>query len=105
MSGLLIEATTRGDVADYVGAFFRVYSLLIIAYVVVSLVLAFGGRPPGGYSRPFDVVFTFLRDVSDPLLRPFRRLLPSFGGFDFSPILALIALGIVGSIVVGLIRG
>ena len=48
----------------------------------------------------------FLRDIVEPFLRLFRRLLPSFGGWDFSPILALIALQLVNSIVVqGLIHG
>ncbi|UGS36317.1 YggT family protein [Capillimicrobium parvum] len=98
----LMAAITRGDVADYVAAFFRVWSLLILAYIVLSLVYAFGRLP---YSRVLNVIFEFLRDVADPLLRPFRRILPNFGPFDFSPILALIALGIVGSIVVSIIRG
>jgi YggT family protein len=98
----LMAAITRDDVADYVAAFFRVWSLLILAYIVLSLVYAFARLP---YSRVLNVIFEFLRDVADPLLRPFRRILPNFGPFDFSPILALIALGIVGSIIVSIIRG
>ncbi|MEZ5121638.1 MAG: YggT family protein [Solirubrobacterales bacterium] len=98
----ILAAITRGDVADYVGAFFRVWSLLILAYIVLSLIYAFGRLP---YSRVLTTIFEFLRDVAEPLLRPFRRILPNFGPFDFSPILALIALGIVGSIVVNIIRG
>ena len=98
----LLAAITRGDVADYVAAFFRVWSLLILAYIVLSLVYAFGRLP---YSRVLTTIFEFLRDVAEPLLRPFRRILPNFGPFDFSPILALIALGVVGSIVVSVIRG
>jgi YggT family protein len=99
---VLLAAITRGDVADYVAAFFRVYSLLILAYIVLSLVFAFARLP---YSRVLTAIFEFLREVAEPLLRPFRRILPSMGPFDFSPILALLALGIVGSIVVSLIRG
>jgi YggT family protein len=99
---LLLAAVTRGDIANYVAALFRVYSLLVLAYIVLSLVYAFGKVP---YSRALNVVFEFLREVADPLLRPFRRILPNMGPFDFSPILALLALGIIGSIVVRLIRG
>ena len=102
MTGPLLAAITRDDVADYVAAFFRVWSLLILAYIVLSLIYAFGKLP---YSKTLTTIFEFLRDVADPLLRPFRRILPNFGPFDFSPILALIALGIVGSIVVSIIRG
>jgi len=102
MSGPLLAAITRDDVADYVAAFFRVWSLLILAYIVLSLIYAFGRLP---YSRVLTTIFEFLRDVAEPLLKPFRRILPNFGPFDFSPILALIALGIVGSIIVSIIRG
>ena len=102
MNGLLL-ALTRNDIADYVAALFRVYSLLIIAYIVSSLFFAFGGRIP--YSRWSRAILDFLRDVSEPLLRPFRAIIPNIGPFDLSPILALIALGLVGQIVVNLIRG
>ena len=99
----MILALTRGDVADYVSALFYVYTLILLAYIVLNLLFAFGVRPP--YNRTVDAVLTFLRDVSEPYLRPFRRILPSFGGFDFSPIIAFIVLGIVSRIVVNLIRG
>jgi YggT family protein len=96
-------AVDRADIANYVNAVFLVYSLIIIAYIIVSLVMSLGARPP--YARVFDVVLTFLRDVSEPYLRIFRRFIPQIGGFDFSPILALIVLGLVNRIVVNLIAG
>jgi uncharacterized protein YggT (Ycf19 family) len=96
-------ALSRGDVADYVAALFRVYSLLIIAYIVVNLIFAFGARPP--YNRFVNAVLEFLRDVSEPFLRPFRRIIPTLGPLDLSPIVALLVLGIVGNIVVNLIEG
>jgi YggT family protein len=96
-------AVDRADIANYVGAVFLVYSLIIIAYIIVSLVLSLGARPP--YTRASDAVITFLRDVSEPYLRIFRRFIPQIGGFDFSPILALIVLGLVRQIVVGAING
>ena len=99
----VILALTRNDVADYVQALFRVYSLIIIAYIVSSLFFAFGGRLP--YSRWSRAILDFLRDVSEPLLRPFRAILPNLGPLDISPMLALIALNIVGAIVVNIIRG
>jgi len=99
----VIPALTRNDVADYVQALFRVYSLIIIAYIVSSLFFAFGGRIP--YSRWSRAILDFLRDVSEPLLRPFRAIMPNIGPLDISPMLALIALNIVGAIVVNIIRG
>ena len=100
---MTVLAVTRADIANYVNAVFLVYSLIIIAYILVSLLLSLCGRPP--YARVFDVVLTFLRDVSEPYLRIFRRFIPSVGGFDFSPILGLIVLGLVNRIVVNLIQG
>jgi YggT family protein len=44
--------------------------------------------------------------VCEPFLRIFRRVIPSFGGFDFSPILAIFTLAIFNGIIVqGLIHG
>ena len=99
----VLLALTRNDIANYVSALFRVYTLLIIAYIVASLFFAFGGRIP--YSRWSRAILDFLRDVSEPLLRPFRAIIPNIGPLDLSPVLAIIVLGIVGQIVVNLIRG
>ena len=100
---MTLLAVTRADIANYVDAVFLVYSLIIIAYIIVSLVLSLGGRPP--FSRAFDAVLTFLRDVSEPYLRIFRRFIPMIGPLDLSPIVGLIVLQIVGGIVVRLIQG
>ena len=65
---------------------------------------AAGLRPP--YSRTLDVILGFLRDITEPFLRIFRRVIPALGGFDFSPILAILTLAIFTSIVVqGIIHG
>jgi len=100
---VLVAASVRGDIAGYVSDVFGVYIAMLLVYVLSNLVFSFGLRP--GYSRTLDVVLGFLRDVCEPYLRIFRRLLPGMGGIDFSPILALIVLGVVESIVVGLIGG
>jgi uncharacterized protein YggT (Ycf19 family) len=99
----MIAALARGDVADFVQALFRVYVLIIIAYIVTSLFFALGGRIP--YSRWSRAVLDFLRDVSEPVLAPFRRIIPPLGPLDLSPIIAIILLGIVGSLLASIIRG
>ncbi len=100
----MILASARTQVADYLSTLIYVYTLLIILYIVVQLLFAAGLRPP--YSRTSDAVLGFLRDICEPFLRIFRRLLPSFGGFDLSPIVAIIVLGIINTIVVqGIIHG
>jgi YggT family protein len=94
----MMLASARTDIADFLSTVIYVYTLLIIVYIVVQLLFAAGVRPP--YSRTTDSVLGFLRDICEPFLRVFRRLLPQFGGFDFSPILALITLSIINNVVV-----
>jgi YggT family protein len=97
-------ASARTEVAGYLSTLIYVYTLLIIAYIVVQLLFAFGVRPP--YSRASDALLTFLRDVCEPYLRMFRRVIPQIGAFDFSPIVAILVLSLVNTIVVqGFIHG
>ncbi len=104
MMDALLLATARTQIADYLSTLIYVYTLLIILYIVVQLLFAAGLRPP--YSRTTDAVLGFLRDICEPFLRIFRRVLPSVGGFDFSPIVAILALGLFNSIVIqGILHG
>jgi len=100
---IVLAAIDRTDIASYVSALVTVYTLIIVAYVVVSLILSFGVRIP--YARWSDALINFLRDVCEPYLRIFRRFIPMLGPIDISPIVAILALQVVGFIVVGLIHG
>ena len=91
----------REEIADFVSALIWVYTLIIIAWIVAQLVFSLGARVP--YNRFFTAVMDFLRDVSEPYLRIFRRLGLRAGPIDFSPIVAILVLRIVGGIVVSLI--
>jgi YggT family protein len=97
-------ATVRTEVAGYLSTLIYVYTLLIVLYIVVQLLFAFGVRPP--YSRTFDAVLTFLRDVCEPYLRIFRRVIPQIGALDFSPIVAILVLSLLNTLLVqGVIHG
>jgi YggT family protein len=100
---LIVLADARGRVADYVDALFLVYTIIIVAYVLSSLIFALGTRMP--YSRVTDGVLGFLRDVSEPYLRIFRRFIPQIGMFDLSPIVGIFVLRIAQDLVDRLIRG
>jgi YggT family protein len=95
--------TVRSEIARYVDALFTVYLICIFAYVVISIVYSVGIRPP--YSRWWNAIVEFLRQVVEPYLRIFRRFLPMFGPFDLSPMVATIVLIVVWRIVVSLIQG
>jgi YggT family protein len=94
----MILASARTDIANYLSTLIYVYTLLIVLYIVIQLLFSLGLRPP--YSRASDVVLGFLRDICEPFLRIFRRFIPSFGGIDFSPILAILTLEIVNNVIV-----
>jgi YggT family protein len=100
---MLALGLTRVDVANYVDALFTVYILLIFVYILFNLMLSFGLRLP--YSRWTDAVLGFLRDVCEPYLRIFRRLIPPIGMFDLTPMIAIIVLYFVRTIVVNAIAG
>jgi YggT family protein len=91
----------RQEIADFVAALVFVYTICIVAWVVASFVFSLGARVP--YNRFFSAILDFLRDVSEPYLRIFRKLPLRLGPIDFSPIVAIIVLRIVGGIVVSLI--
>lgn len=99
----MIVATFRHDLAGYVQTLVLVYTLLIIAYILSSMFFQVGGRLP--YNRGLNAVMTFLRDVCEPYLRIFRRVLPPLGPLDLSPMVGIILLNVVGSIVANLING
>jgi YggT family protein len=104
MTGVVVIATVREQIAGFVDALLLVYILLIFAYILTSLIFSFGGRIP--YSRWSSAALGFLRDVCEPYLGLFRRFIPPIGPVDVSPIVAILLLSIVGrGIIVALIRG
>ena len=60
----------------------RLLQILFIARFIAQLFDAQGGNP----------ITRFLVDITDPILAPVRRLLPSTGGIDFSPTVVLLLL-------------
>jgi YggT family protein len=92
MGGWLLMADAISSIQNFITVFISVYVLIIFAYIIMSWV-----RLP--YSPWLNRVQRFLYDVCDPYLRIFRRLLPSFGAFDFSPIVAVLALFLIDRVV------
>ena len=87
---LLFDAASSAN--RFIDDFIWVYILLIFIYVLSSWI-----RLP--YSPWLRRVQDFLRDVCEPYLRLFRRILPSFGPLDLSPVVAVIVLVILMRVV------
>ena len=83
------------QLAQIVNLLVRIETLLIFARVLLSW---FPGIPP------WHPLVRALAAVTDPVLLPFRRMLPTIGGLDFSPIVAIVVLQVVGQFVVDLIE-
>lgn len=94
-------AVTRDDVAEYVGAVFLVYIVLILIRVLMSWI------PRIPYNPTLRRVLDFVSETTDPYLNLFRRILPPIGGggfgLDLSPMIGIVVLVIARSVVVGLI--
>jgi YggT family protein len=90
---LLADAvsTARSFVTVFVG----VYVLLIFAYVLTSWI-----RLP----HSLNPVQRFLYDVCEPYLRLYRRILPSLGPLDLSPIVGVLVLVGIEKLVVRLLE-
>jgi YggT family protein len=80
------------SVQSFVSVFVYIYTLLILAYIVTSWV-----RLP--YSTWLNRIQRFLYDVCEPYLRLFRRILPTVGPLDLSPIVGVVVLVILGRVV------
>jgi YggT family protein len=91
---MVLDAT--GAAARFISVFRAVYVLTLILYVLTLWVqLPHSLRP----------VQRFLYDVCEPYLRLWRRILPFRAGpIDFSPMVAIIALGIFSQIVISILN-
>jgi YggT family protein len=98
----VFAADARTEIADLLASILLVYTIIIIAWIVASLVFSLGARIP--YSRPVNAVLDFLRDVTEPYLRLFRRLPLRIGPLDLTPMVAIIALQLVGGIIIAAVR-
>jgi YggT family protein len=94
MLGLLYD--TIDSVESFLQVFVYVYSLLILAYIITSWV-----RMP--YSVWLNRIQRFLYDVCDPYLRMWRRVLPTFGPLDLSPVVAVVALNILLAVLLNIL--
>lgn len=74
-----------------------IYFWIILAMVIMSWLVAFGiVNRSNPYVRQIGQA---LDRLTEPLLRPIRRVLPDLGGIDISPIVLLIGLQFLGILV------
>lgn len=70
--------------------FLKVFFFALIASVILSWVAPHSHNPAA----------QLIQQICEPLLAPFRRLLPNLGGLDISPIFAFLALNLIDMLVI-----
>ena len=99
---MTLLAIGRGDVADFV------YTLCLILFILVFIRVLLSWLPRVPYNRWLAGFITFVTQVTDPMLAPFRRIPPVRIGavaLDLAPMILMFLLLVGGEIAAALIRG
>ena len=96
-ANLTLLADVIDSVNSFISAFTIVYTLVIFAYILTSWV-----RLP--YSPWLNRIQRFLYEVCAPYLGIFRRILPSMGPLDLSPLVATIVLWVVSGLLMRILN-
>ena len=83
--------------AGLINAILTLFTIAIFGRVILTFIIPLSGARP----HPILVTInTFVFQVTEPVLGPIRRSLPSFGGFDFSPMAVLLIIYLLRQFVV-----
>ena len=69
-------------------------------WVILGRVLMSWFDPSGNYR-----ISRILYDMSEPILTPARRILPTFGGVDWSPLVTMIVLNLLENFILRSLAG
>lgn len=95
---LLGENPLNGFPALLVWAVLGIASLLLkVLFFALLISVILSWVAPGSYNPGAQLI----TQLTEPVLAPFRRLLPNLGGLDISPIFAFIAIHLVERFVIG----
>ena len=78
--------------ASLINLIATVITVLIFARVILSFIIPLSG------TRPHPILLSInnvVYQLTEPILGPIRRVLPTFGGSDFRPMLVLVVLWII----------
>ena len=79
-----------------------VFALSVSLFLIAIIIQAISSWINPGHYNPVTAV---LYSLTEPLLRPARRMLPPISGIDLSPLLVLLGLQVLKMLVVGLVLG
>ncbi|MDY6874028.1 MAG: YggT family protein [Chloroflexota bacterium] len=76
-----------------INATVNVFTIFIVIYSFISFILS-----------PYHPIRETMARVIEPLIAPIRRVVPPVGGLDFSPLILMVLVQIVGSILAAVLR-
>ena len=80
----------------------NLYVFVLIAAALLSWLVAF--NVVNTRNPVVAMLGEFLYRITEPVLRPIRNMLPSFGGIDISPIVAILAIYFIQFVIIGNLR-
>lgn len=83
------------QIAELVNTVVTILTILLFARSILSFVIR----------DPSNPIMRFLYDVTEPILAPIRRRMPTMGGFDLSMLVAFFGIQIIGQLVVRMLLG
>lgn len=86
------------ELLGFVSYVINLYEYVVIAAVVLSWLVAFG--VVNHHSSFVRSLLQAINAVTEPLLKPIRRMLPDMGGIDLSPVILLLACMFLRSVVI-----
>ena len=86
------------ELLGFISYLITLYTYVIIASVILSWLMAFGVI--NAYNPFIRSLWQGINAVTEPLLRPIRRVLPDLGGIDISPVILLLGCYFVQSVII-----
>lgn len=74
-----------------------IYMWLLIVWVILSWLVGF--NVINTHNRFVAMAMDFLYRITEPALRPFRRIIPDLGGIDVSPLLLILMIGFLRNLI------
>jgi YggT family protein len=83
-----------GLLITIINSIFRVLVLTVFIYTLL-----------GYFMDRRSSIYQTIGQIVEPMLIPIRKILPTFGGLDFSPLALMLLLQFLNMIIVGILRG
>ena len=69
---------------------------ILVLMVLVSVILSY-------FMDPYQPIRRFLNSIVEPMLAPIRRIVPLVGMLDFSPLILIILIQLIGNLLTRLL--